>query len=80
MVGRVTDFISVGSFPVFNVADSGITVGVIVLLLGVWLKEREEKKKAAELSAKSGQTPANDEQPKTENDQTPVNSTANGKQ
>ena len=51
MRGKVTDFISVGTFPVFNVADSSITVGVIVLLLGVWIKERQEKKKAAELQA-----------------------------
>jgi signal peptidase II len=46
--GKVTDFISVGTFPVFNVADASITVGVMVLLLGVWLKEMEEKKKAKE--------------------------------
>jgi signal peptidase II len=44
MVGEVTDFISVGTFPVFNIADSSITVGVVVLLLGVWLKERAAKK------------------------------------
>jgi signal peptidase II len=37
--GRVTDFVSVGIFPVFNVADSSITIGVFVLLLGVWYKE-----------------------------------------
>lgn len=30
---RVTDFIAVGSFPVFNVADSCITVGAGLLLL-----------------------------------------------
>lgn len=48
LMGKVTDFISVGTFPVFNVADSSITVGVIVLLLGVWIKERNEKKKQAE--------------------------------
>jgi signal peptidase II len=48
MVGKVTDFISIGVFPVFNIADSSITVGVIVLLLGVWFKERQEKKKALE--------------------------------
>ncbi len=45
---KVTDFISIGTFPVFNVADSSISVGVAVLLLGVWLKERAEKKAAAQ--------------------------------
>ena len=43
--GAVTDFISVGTFPVFNIADSSITVGVIVLVLGVWWKERHEERK-----------------------------------
>jgi signal peptidase II len=42
---EVTDFVSVGTFPVFNVADASITVGVAVLLLGVWLKERAEKRR-----------------------------------
>jgi len=56
MVGKVTDFISVGSFPVFNVADASITVGVIVLLLGVWFKEHQEKKRAAELQVDSEQS------------------------
>lgn len=42
--GPVTDFISIGRFPVFNIADSSITVGVIVLILGVWWKERHEDK------------------------------------
>jgi signal peptidase II len=61
--GKVTDFISVGSFPVFNVADSSITVGVIVLLLGIWLKEMQEKKAARlQLSAKDEQPPVVDEQ------------------
>ncbi|MBI3164363.1 MAG: signal peptidase II, partial [Chloroflexi bacterium] len=45
--GKVTDFISVGTFPVFNIADSAISIGVVVLLLGVWIKERNEKKAAA---------------------------------
>lgn len=44
LIGKVTDFISVGSFPVFNLADAAISVGVVVLLLGVWLKERAEKR------------------------------------
>ena len=41
--GYVTDFISVGTFAIFNIADSSITVGVCVLLLGVWLQERRKK-------------------------------------
>jgi signal peptidase II len=48
--GEVTDFISLGSFAVFNVADSSITVGVAVLLLGVWLKERQEKANSARIA------------------------------
>ena len=42
-VGQVTDFVSVGNFAVFNVADSCITVGVGVLLFGVYLEERRER-------------------------------------
>lgn len=41
--GHVTDFISVGTFPVFNIADSAISVGVAVLVLGVWMQERKER-------------------------------------
>lgn len=49
--GKVTDFISVGTFPVFNVADSSITIGTVVLILGVWLSERVEKQARAESDA-----------------------------
>jgi signal peptidase II len=42
---HVTDFISVGNFPVFNIADASISVGVAVLILGVWLQERREKRR-----------------------------------
>lgn len=42
--GKVTDFISVGTFPVWNIADASITVGVAVLLIGMWVQESREKK------------------------------------
>lgn len=31
--GVVTDYIQIGSFPVFNVADTFVTIGVVLLLL-----------------------------------------------
>ncbi len=42
--GQVTDFISVGTFAVFNIADASITMGVVVLLIGIWFKEKSERK------------------------------------
>lgn len=45
-VGAVTDFVSVGSFPVFNVADSSISIGVVVLLVGMWNEERADRREA----------------------------------
>lgn len=44
LFGRVTDFISMGTFAVWNVADASITVGVVVLLVGIWLQDDREKK------------------------------------
>jgi signal peptidase II len=41
--GHVTDFISVGRFPVFNLADASISAGVVVLIVGMWIKERQKK-------------------------------------
>jgi signal peptidase II len=40
--GFVTDYFQVGTFPIFNVADSWITVGIAVLFLG-YLAERRQK-------------------------------------
>jgi len=35
-LGHVTDWISVGQFPVFNIADSAVTLGVAILLITLW--------------------------------------------
>ena len=49
--GQVTDFISVGNFAVFNIADASISMGVVVLLIGVWFKELNDKKTQTQLAA-----------------------------
>jgi len=46
--GHVIDFISIGNFPVWNIADACITVGVFILLIGVWLQEKRAKVRLAE--------------------------------
>lgn len=38
--GPVTDFVSIGRFAVFNVADSSISIGTAVLVLVMWIDER----------------------------------------
>lgn len=47
--GAVVDFIDVYifayNFPIFNVADSALVVGVIMLMIHVFLEEKKEKKR-----------------------------------
>ena len=50
LIGYVTDFISVGSFPVFNIADASISTGVVVLIGGMWIIERKQKRIETEYS------------------------------
>ena len=48
-VGRVTDFVDVGWFPAFNVADSSITIAIAVLVIGyVFLWDGPKKKPPAD--------------------------------
>lgn len=47
--GHVVDFISVGDFAIFNVADSGITVGVVVYLVyGLLIEPKTHAAQAAD--------------------------------
>ena len=40
---HVTDFVSVGRFAVWNIADASIFVGTLILILGVWLEDKKQK-------------------------------------
>ena len=42
VMGFVTDMISVGNFPVFNVADICVTVGCVILILWVIIGDRKD--------------------------------------
>ena len=47
-IKHVTDFISVGNFAVFNIADASVTVGVGIMILGLWLQEKKQKSNLTE--------------------------------
>jgi signal peptidase II len=47
---QVTDFISVGNFAVFNIADASISVGVAILILAVWIQDMKKKKDTTNVS------------------------------
>jgi|TARA_B100001123_G_scaffold440806_2_gene580663 signal peptidase II len=44
--GAVIDFIDFQFWPVFNVADAAIVVGVVALSLKMWTEQREVKRSA----------------------------------
>ena len=43
-LGSVTDFIDVGPWPVFNIADSCISVGMFLVILHIMISWKKEKK------------------------------------
>lgn len=74
-VGAVTDFVSIWRFPVFNVADLSITVGVIVLLLPylphlpVEIATYQVLQKARQLNAQGRVAPADPKQKPQQEDE-----------
>ena len=55
-IGHVTDFVSVGNFAVFNVADASVTVGVGIMILGLWVEEKKLRKIKDEEASDSEET------------------------
>ena len=55
--GRVTDFISVGKFAIFNIADASITVGTGIMLIGVAILEKREREAARQQQAQQESDP-----------------------
>ncbi len=43
-IGQVTDFVKIGGFAVWNIADACITIGVILLMIGFIIQEVREKR------------------------------------
>jgi signal peptidase II len=44
--GTVTDFISVGNFAIFNVADASISTGVVLLAIIMWWESRNDRQQS----------------------------------
>lgn len=41
--GHVVDFVAWGSWPRFNVADSAISIGFVLLVVALWREERRDR-------------------------------------
>ena len=50
--GEVTDFIDVGAWPVFNLADSAIDIGIVLLVIYLLLKMRKDSREAKQVEPK----------------------------
>jgi signal peptidase II len=55
--GLVTDFFQVGTFPIFNVADSCISVGVVLLLFEMTMQRRVRTSGIGNRTSENGQKP-----------------------
>jgi signal peptidase II len=54
--GYVVDFVDVSSFPTFNIADSGITVGVILLMYALLFRDPDRLESEGASSSRASMT------------------------
>ena len=62
-LGHVTDFIDVGIWPVFNIADSSIVIGIGLMIFYFWFMDKKEPNNDVETqsaSSDTGETPDSD--------------------
>lgn len=52
-LGHVTDFVDIGPWPIFNVADSSIVVGIFVLFIFFWANPSEDSATQGQLEPES---------------------------
>ena len=51
-LGEVTDFIDVGAWPVFNLADSAIDIGVVLLIIYILFMMQKDSREAKRVGSK----------------------------
>ena len=58
-LGHVTDFIDVGPWPIFNVADSSIVIGIGLLIFYFWFLNDDSKEDSQDLDSENSQAAKN---------------------
>lgn len=53
-LGHVTDFLDVGPWPIFNIADSSIVIGIALMIYYFWFLEGKQDEKADVLAVEAG--------------------------
>ena len=51
-LGEVTDFIDIGAWPVFNLADSAIDIGVVLLIIYILFRMQKDSREAKRVGSK----------------------------
>jgi lipoprotein signal peptidase len=58
-LGHVTDFLDFGPWPIFNVADTAVVVGALVMAWLMWAEARAEARAESVSSKRRSKKPSN---------------------